>query len=129
MDAALRTLVRRRADDRCEYCGLRQANASLTYHIEYIIARQHGGGDDESNLCLACPECNLHKGPNFAGRDPDTLLPTTLFHPRGQRWDEHFELTGGRIIGRTAIGRTTVALLQMNTPRRVRQRRAIAGLR
>ena len=49
MDAALRDLVRERAGHRCEYCHLpKAAEPFFTYHIEHIVARQHGGGDDES---------------------------------------------------------------------------------
>ena len=63
MEASLRELLRRRATHRCEYCHLPQAAAPfLTFHIEHIRARQHGGDDDSSNLALACPDCNAHKG-------------------------------------------------------------------
>lgn len=39
-----------------------------------------------------------------------------LFHPRQQRWDEHFEWdsSGMRIVGLTAVGRATVVALNMN---------------
>lgn len=37
-----------------------------------------------------------------------------LFNPRTQRWEEHFELEGVWIVGRTPIGRTTVRVLAMN---------------
>jgi len=40
---------------------------------------------------------------------------TRLFHPRHDRWDEHFRLDGARIVGRTAVGRTTIWLLEMNS--------------
>jgi hypothetical protein len=43
---------------------------------------QHGGGDDADNLALACPDCNLRKGPNLTGIDPETGAVVRLFHPR-----------------------------------------------
>ena len=43
MDAATRDFVRRRADNRCEYCLLRQKHSRLTHHVEHIVAKQHGG--------------------------------------------------------------------------------------
>jgi hypothetical protein len=53
MDAGLRDFVRDRAGHRCEYCHLPQAaEPFFTYHIEHIVARQHGGGDDDLNLLL-----------------------------------------------------------------------------
>jgi hypothetical protein len=41
IDAALRTLVRQRAGDRCEYCHLELVeHHPLVFHIEHITARQ-----------------------------------------------------------------------------------------
>src|SRR5689334_17900677 len=79
MDTATRDLVRRRADERCEYCQLRQEHSELRHHIEHITAKQHGGSDDSDNLALACHRCNLHKGPNLTGIDPETEQVTRLF--------------------------------------------------
>ena len=60
MDAATRQSVRQRALDRCEYCRLPQsAQPFVTFHVEHVIARQHGGTDHLDNLCLACERCNL----------------------------------------------------------------------
>ena len=59
-------------------------------HIEHIRPRKHGGSDQESNLCLACIDCNLHKGTNLADIDPETQTVTKLFHPRRQKWEDHF---------------------------------------
>jgi len=39
---------------------------------------------------------------------------TELFHPRRQQWRDHFVWDGIYIIGKTAIGRTTVRVLDMN---------------
>jgi 5-methylcytosine-specific restriction endonuclease McrA len=92
MDEATRELVRQRAGNRCEYCLHRQEHAETTHHIEHIIARQHLGSDDPSNLCLACIHCNSHKGPNLTGIDPDTGAIVKLLNPRQDRWADHFAL-------------------------------------
>lgn len=84
-------------------------------HLEHVRPRKHGGSDDASNLCLACIDCNLYKGPNLTGIDPDTGAITPLFNPRLQRWDEHFFWKGIRIVGRTSVGRATVVVLNMNS--------------
>lgn len=128
MDAATAQLVRRRAGDRCEYCGLSEEHSVLRFHVEHIVAKQHGGADTPENLALACPECNYQKGTNLAGVDPDTGKVTTLFHPRRDRWDEHFARSGARIAGKTAEGRTTVWLLEMNTGDRLRWRELLLRL-
>jgi HNH endonuclease len=122
MDARLRQLVRQRADSRCEYCGLIQEQEPLPFHIEHIVPRQHGGTDQEGNLALACHHCNLHKGPNLAGLDPQTGGLTPLFHPRRDKWQDHFARRAGEISGLTAVGRATVRLLKMNENGRIELR-------
>jgi hypothetical protein len=94
----------------------------LTFHIEHITARQHGGGDDSSNLALACPDCNAHKGPNLTSIDPETGRLVALFNPRRDVWSEHFSFDGPMIVGRTPAGRATVRLLYMNEEARVEMR-------
>ena len=116
MDAAARALVRTRAGNCREYCGLRQEDSPLAaLHIEHIIPRCHGGSDQPENLALACVDCNLHKGTNLTGIDPKTGAVTGLFHPRRHNWADHFEWRGIHLVGRSAIGRTTVAVLRMNS--------------
>ncbi len=125
MDAALRDEVRRRANNRCEYCRLNQLHAPLVFQIEHIIAKQHGGGDDRLNLALACDRCNLHKGTNLTSIDPETQQIVSLYNPRSQVWAEHFSVDDAFIIGLTPIGRATVRVLNMNATRRVRLRAAL----
>jgi hypothetical protein len=115
VDIALRRLVVARAGNRCEYCHIHQdVESFFRFHIEHIIARQHGGSSDGSNLALACYHCNLHKGPNLSAIDPESGQIVTLFHPRKDRWDEQFEIREWKVIGRTAVGRATAILLAMN---------------
>ena len=128
--AELRQLVRQRAAERCEYCHLPEDFfPDAAFHVEHIIARQHGGGDEAENLALACHHCNLKKGPNIAGLDPQTGELTRLFHPRDNSWDDHFSLLpNGLILGRTDVGRTTEFVLAMNSDIRVAIRSLISQL-
>ncbi|HXI73639.1 MAG TPA: HNH endonuclease [Verrucomicrobiae bacterium] len=86
------------------------------------MPRQHGGKDSADNLALACHHCNLHKGTNLSGLDPQTRKLTRLFHPRFDDWDEHFKNRDGEIAGLSATGRTTAALLRMNEDGRLQLR-------
>ena len=129
MDAATGQFVRSRAGNRCEYCRLPQEFSALRFHLEHILPRQHGGSDAPENLALACPECNYQKGTNLTGIDPDTGRVTPLFHPRTQRWEDHFARDGARIVGRTPEGRTTAWLLEFNTGDRLRARELLLRLR
>ncbi len=71
--------------------------------------------DGFDNLALACIDCNLRKGSNLTGIDPETDEVTKLFHPRQHRWDDHFKWREIHIVGTTPVGRTTVRVLEMNS--------------
>ncbi len=129
MDATIKRSVRDRARHRCEYCRLPQAaQPYVTFHIEHVLPRKHGGSDDPSNLALACERCNAFKETDLSGIDPDTGQVERLFDPRTQDWADHFELRGALIVGRTSTGRATVAVLRMNEDRRVPLRAEILTL-
>jgi 5-methylcytosine-specific restriction endonuclease McrA len=128
MTAAMRKLVRERAGERCEYCRLPQSALPFaTFHVEHVIAIQHGGSDEDLNLALACDRCNAFKGSNLSGVDPETESIVRLFNRRSDTWQDHFVAEGTTIVGRTVTGRATVHLLQMNARRR-QQLRAELGL-
>lgn len=123
MDAKTRELVRQRAGCVCEYCRIPQdATPLISFHVEHIIARQHGGDDHPDTLALACDRCNLYKGPNLTSIDPETGETVPLFNPREHNWNEHFIQRSGSIMGLTPTGRATVRLLNMNASRRVQIR-------
>lgn len=124
MTADVHRRVRQRAEARCEYCDLPQRHSLLSFHVEHIIPRQHGGETTMENLALACPHCNLCKGPNLTGIDPDTGEISPLFHPRRDVWKANSRRARDRIAGRTAVGRATVAVLDMNSEDQLRLRSA-----
>lgn len=111
---ALRRLVVDRSGDRCEYCHMPQLFSSYNYEIDHVIAEKHKGETTADNLALACFLCNRYKGSDVASFDPLTGALTPLFNPRTQDWNEHFEVENGYIVGTTAVGRTTIVLLQFN---------------
>ena len=128
MDATSRQLVRERAGNLCEYCRLPQGSYDLTFHVEHIVAQQHQLDDTLFNLALACDQCNLHKGTNLVTIEQQSGQQVRLCNPRSDAWDEHFCLVGARIVGRTAIGRGTARLLQMNSERRLRLRKQLLSI-
>src|SRR6266853_608587 len=96
--------VRERARNACEYCGLHQDDSPLAaLHIEHIIPKVHGGSDDLDNLALACVDCNLHKGTNLTGIDPETTAVTQLFHPR-YKWSGEDRKTRSTAARRDLFG-------------------------
>lgn len=49
---------------------------------------------------------------------------TRLFHPRRDRWEDHFAWRGIRVVGLTAVGRVTVQVLAMNSDEQLALRSA-----
>lgn len=125
MDKTLETLVRSRANGCCEYCQMPESCDSLAFQIDHIIALQHLGATVAENLALACFACNHRKGPNIAGFDPVTQRTVPLFHPRQDRWEEHFHWQGPELVGITSVGRVTVQVLAVNLDYRVALRRVL----
>jgi len=116
MELSLQELVWQRAGHRCEYRRVPQERDRLPFEIDHIIARHHRGRTAAGNLADACIYCNGYKGPNISGLDPATAKLTPLFNPRRHKWSYHFRYEGGELVGRTAIGRTTVEVLRINLP-------------
>jgi hypothetical protein len=119
VDIALRRQVSARAAGRCEYCRLPLEFDDSPASVDHIIALKHHGPTVADNLAFACFHDNNFKGDNLAGLDPVDSALTRLFHPRSDRWSEHFRFHRGEIIPLTAIGRTTLYVLNMNAPIRV----------
>ncbi|GMV95886.1 MAG: hypothetical protein AMXMBFR83_02550 [Phycisphaerae bacterium] len=128
MDAATKNRIRERAGQRCEYCRLGQEDEPhYRFHIEHVVPRKHGGSDALTNLALACYHCNVHKGTNLTGIDPESGLTVPLFNPRDQVWDDHFLVQDNLIKGLSPVGRATVLVLNFNSPPRVELRKALAA--
>lgn len=119
MEEALIRLVWQRAQHRCEYCLLHQDYSVLTFEVDHVIARKHGGPTVPGNLALTCFYCNSYKGPNIAGIDPRSRKIVRLFHPRRHKWSRHFRWDGPTLVGRTPEGRATIAVLNINDPEAV----------
>jgi hypothetical protein len=103
-------------DHRCAYCHTPQANSGNPMLVDHLLPRSKGGATAFENLCLACYRCNLFKGSQVEAIDPLSGEITPLFHPRRDRWGEHFawDEAGLRILGLTPIGRAAVTALHMN---------------
>jgi hypothetical protein len=101
----------------------------VRFHVDHIIALKHDGTDTDDNLCLACPDCNTHKGENVAALDPLTRAANKLYDPRHQNWDDHFTINpDATLSGQTPEGRTTIFVLRINDDERVIQRLAELNL-
>jgi 5-methylcytosine-specific restriction endonuclease McrA len=125
MDESLTRLVWRRAKGSCEYCQMPQEFDRAPFEIDHIIAWKHEGKTIADNLCLSCFYCNSHKGSNISGLDPRTRKITPLFNPRRHQWSRHFRWEGPYLVGRTAVGRVTVRILNINDALRVELRESL----
>jgi hypothetical protein len=116
MQRQLVELVRRRAAFRCEDCHFPARFSALNFQMDHVIAEKHGGPTEDENLALSCIYCNSYKGVNLSGVDPVTGEIVRLFHPRRDDWGEHFAWQAAVLVGRTPIGRATIAVLRINDP-------------
>jgi hypothetical protein len=71
----------------------------------------------ELQVYSVCVLCNRHKSDRTHAIDPETGAEVPLFHPRLQRWSEHFRWSGDglRILGLTPTGRATVGALHLDS--------------
>jgi hypothetical protein len=101
-----------------------------SFSMEHITPLDGGGSDDLENLAFACQGCNNHKYTKTEARDPVTGALVLLFHPRTQRWRDHFVWSSDftRILGVTPTGRATVEALFLNREGLVNLRRALYAL-
>lgn len=112
--AELRRRVIESAGNRCEYFGIDQSGQEATFHIDHIEPVSLGGSTRFENLALACVSCSLRKGARTHAIDPRSGGSVVLFHPRRERWNEHFRWDGVELVGISATGRATVNALLMN---------------
>ena len=128
MAKSLRQLVRDRARRRCEYCQMPEDRDVQPFQVDHIRATKHSGLTSLQNLAWSCLPCNVFKGPNVAGYDPESDSLQPLFNPRRDDWSDHFEWTGAELVGLTPIGRTTIQVLRINETDRVELREVLIAL-
>jgi HNH endonuclease len=121
--------VAERADYRCEYSLIHEHDAGFSHQVDHIVSRKHGGASIEDNLAYACVLCNRNKGSDIASTHPETGKILRLYHPRRDRWKDHFRLNGGIVEPLTELGAVTLQLLRMNALERIAERRILQSLR
>ncbi len=116
-----------RARHCCEYCKSQLKYSADSFSVEHILPKSRGGNETESNLALACQRCNNHKFTAVESLDPLTGRSVALFHPRDERWDDHFAWSEDYLYlhGLTPTGRATVEKLQLNRDGVVNLRRLL----
>jgi hypothetical protein len=116
MKNAIKNQVKERAKGCCEYCLAQSEFSSDTFSIEHIIPVVKGGTNELDNLALSCQSCNNHKFTATSSIDPASGMVVPLFHPRNQKWAEHFEWDApcAEMIGVTPTGRATIVRLKLN---------------
>jgi hypothetical protein len=129
VSVALRRVVQARARDLCEYCRSPAQFATQSFTVEHVMPRDAGGETVLENLAWACFGCNGHKHTATHGVDPATGERVALFHPRRQRWSDHFEWSADftRVHGKTSLGRATIEVLHLNRAGLVNLRRVLVA--
>ena len=116
--ASLRQAVLAEASGRCAYCHSLEQFMGVAFEVDHITPRSLKGRTVLDNLCLSCPTCNRYKASRSSARDPVSRRRVRLFHPKRDKWREHFKWSGdgSEIIGLTPSGRATVQALHFNRP-------------
>jgi 5-methylcytosine-specific restriction endonuclease McrA len=98
-----------------------------SFSVEHVEPASRGGPTESDNLALACQGCNNHKYTRTEATDPVGGEVVALYHPRHQRWRDHFAWSpdGGVVVGLTPTGRATIEALQLNRPGLVNLRRIL----
>ena len=130
VSAALKRLVGERAGGCCEYCRSPARVATQPFSVEHVTPRARGGETTSENLALSCQGCNNHKYDKIEARDPAHGEVVPLYHPRRDRWRDHFAWSDDftLVVGVSAAGRATVAALRLNRDGVVNLRRALLGM-
>ncbi|MGC1308059.1 MAG: HNH endonuclease [Phormidesmis sp.] len=112
----LRRAIVEKFKSRCAYCQTQQQISGVRLTVDHIILEALGGKTEESNLCLACWDCNLYKAARIAVFDDVSQRAVRFFHPQKQLWDDHFDWSadGSLVIDKTTVGRVTTSALRMN---------------
>jgi len=95
---------------------LSQEGQEASFHVDHVTPIAAGGQTTANNLALACVSCSLRKGALQSALDPESRQAVPIFNPREQQWGEHFWWQGLQVIGTTATGRATIAVLRLNRP-------------
>lgn len=113
---ALKHKVETRAQGCCEYCQSQNCYSPDPFSVEHIIPISKSGSNNAENLAFACQGCNNRKYNHTESIDPLTGKTVPLFHPRQQKWSDHFTWNEdcSIIIGHTPTGRATVERLLLN---------------
>jgi hypothetical protein len=104
------------AQKRCEYCKSPKDFSTDLYAYDHIIPVALGGKTIFLNLAYSCGSCNSYKNQKTADVDEVSKVEVALFHPRLQKWSDHFEWSDDfkYVKGITPTGRATVKGLRLN---------------
>jgi 5-methylcytosine-specific restriction endonuclease McrA len=114
--ADIQNQVRQRADFLCEYCHTNERWQYVRFTIDHVLPNND---DSLENLALACFHCNRRKSNKINVLDTEINEIISIFNPRLHIWKEHFEWSEDKIhiLPKTAIGRVTIQLLELNRSR------------
>ncbi len=114
--------VRHRYGYRCGYCGISEAafGSVSAFWIDHFEPKSAFSELEYNpkNLVYSCFECNKIKGVHWGSKEGQRILQTL-----DNDYEHHVErLPSGEVRGKTADGRSTIELLQLNRTSLVRWR-------
>jgi hypothetical protein len=118
----LRVFVEARPKGYCEYCLASSMFSPSNFEMEHTQPESKGGNTDTENLALACRRCNGLKFTKTQYKDEESKEIVDLYNPRKDNWHFHWNTDETMMKGKTAKGRVTINLLQVNRQSNINQR-------
>lgn len=113
INAKTREQVRKRANFRCEFCGVTEIDAGGQLTIDHLQPWSRGGKSNLENLIYCCARCNQYKGDYWSVQPDDPLS----WNPRQESASQHFvEVEDGTVYPLTSTGMFTINHLRLNRP-------------
>lgn len=108
--------------DKCCYCECKVNEESKYMEVEHFFCKDLYPEKvvEWKNLLPSCKRCNINKGNHDVGLEP-------IIHPVINEPREHLTLKAYRFYAKSAIGKTTISVLDLNDIERLQQKRFEVG--
>jgi 5-methylcytosine-specific restriction endonuclease McrA len=80
----LANAIRERDGHKCMYCGATAFSSGFALHFDHLTPKNQGGGDESTNLVLACHSCNSRRQDMSLSRW-EAITPELTFTSRSIR--------------------------------------------
>ena len=99
--------VLKKTNSHCAYCGV-DLPSVYRFHVDHMVPRTQGGGDEIGNLIAACSHCNISKGGRTIEEHRERLFSREMGWPLFREDQKSWLLERGVNIKEYILERNTV---------------------